>query len=304
MMMKKSLILLAALVLTFTGCSNEEAVEPSSYVAKGTPIKVNAIVEELTGELSTKVGIDDTKLTEFCLRINNLSNQTFTYYAWMKLNESTNTWEAYTDNTYQTELKMYWAGDNYPVKVTAASFDFQNVQKPTLPDFANDQTEDTNFKKNDWLIMDTADRDPSESGVINVNLRHLMATLTVKINLGTGVTNASNPLSNVNIIGTDCARKVIMPEENRYKWTDGDATSKLEITPHLVSYTAGDATTSAVATYQAFIIPQTIAAGSLQFNLTYDGNTYSYTYSPDVDFEFTSNTPYTITLNMPTSTGE
>ncbi len=301
MMTKKSLILLAALALTFTGCSNEEAVEPSSYVAEGTPIKVNATVEELTGELTTKNDVTSDELTEFWLQIKHTSDK-FTYYAYMRFDKTAQTWNSYTDNTCKEELKMYWAGDNTDVLVTAASFDFKkNVVNPTLPDFANDQSDETNCKKNDWLIMNTGSRKQSDDGVIDVTLRHLMATLTVTINLGTGVTSDVNPLTDVKISGTYCKCPLAATEIGGYKWGSVDTDSGLDITPFCTSYTKSDGTTSAKATYKAFIIPQNVTAGSLGFSLTYGGKSYIYTYSPDSDYEFVINTPYTITLNMPTA---
>ena len=294
MMIKKSLTLIAALALMLTGCSNEE--NSPSNVTKGTPIKVNAFVEELTGGLSNKTEVTGSNFSQFCLQITNTGNADFSYYAWMKHDATTNAWKAYTDNTYTEELPMYWAGDNNDVIVTAASFDFKDLMAIS-PDFANDQTDEANFTKNDFLLRQPISVEQSDKG-IEVLLSHIMATFTVNINLGTGVTDENNPVTDMKISGPDCARRLVMQEYNRYEWRDGESANKLDITPHFVSYTKGDATTSAKVTYEAFVMPQSLEAGNMEISFTYGGK--PYTYSTEQDITFAENTPYSMTLNMPT----
>ena len=53
--MKKTLLALAALAGVLAGCSGEED-SPSTHVAEGTPIRVNATV----ADLATKAGYDPT----------------------------------------------------------------------------------------------------------------------------------------------------------------------------------------------------------------------------------------------------
>ncbi len=298
MMIKKSLILLAALTLTFTGCSNEEAVEPSSYVAEGTPIKVNATVEELTGELTTKAaGYDGTNMPkEFCLQIKHPTSDKFSYYAWMKYDDTSSKWVAYADDAHKTELTMYWAGDNQSVTVTAATFDFKG--KTTFDGFTpeTDQSTDDNFTKSDYLFMQPTSFDPTETNnTVEVTLSHLMAKLVVNFNFGSAVT--TNPISTVTISGIDQSWGfTIGQNDGAMTWAAGSTTDAKDFTPRFVSFAEG------VATYEALVKPQTIASGDLEVKFT-NTESKSYIWTSSADITLVGGKPNVQTLNMPTASG-
>ncbi len=287
----------AAAALMAAGCSNEEI--SSDFVTEGTPIRVSTI----TNELTTKAGYGPNDApADFYLQITNESNSKYSYYAQMK--DDNGTWKSFNPTDGTKSLPMYWAGDGNDVKVTAATFDFRDpttLEPATSAEvtIASDQSDDAKLKTCDHLMQLATATKPSLSG-ITVNLTHIMAKLRIVVDLGTDNTDTANPLSYAQLGGTNLTRTYTFTDPKNPAWTDPDVLNVTGITPCPGTFTPANATastpTSATMEYEAIVVPQTVAKGTLSF--CFEKGYKTYTWKSTSDLTFDSNTQYTLNLKL------
>ena len=296
--MKHSILSLAALTLMVAGCSNEENT-PSSYVAEGTPITVNTVISER----QTKAGYSETDTpTQFFLQIANSNKPKFSYYAQMiKANSA---WKSFDSKDGTTDLPMYWAGDNNNVMVTAATFDFKDQTAGTIKTAVDltigaDQSDDAKLKACDHLMQQATSTPPATEG-IKVTLDHIMSKVIIEVDLGKDNTDTENPLKDTKVVGTNLTRTYTFSGQTAPAWSDATATNVEDITPYTDDnmFTKADATagTSAVAKFEAIIVPQTVDKGYFGFEFKIADKLYKW--SSDKAVELKSNYQYTLSLKM------
>ncbi len=285
--------LMAAVALMATGCSSEENTS-TAYVAEGTPITVNAVV----GEMETKAGYSDENLPQtFYLKIEHPTRENFSYYALM--DRSTGSWVAYdgkSSTTPPTELKMYWAGDGNPVKVTAATYDFSTSSEPSVQ---TDQSK--SIDGSDVLVMLTDDDVAPATAGIDVTLKHLMAKLKVKVDMGKETNYTENLITDFVVGGTQTKRAFDLGTNT---FSDPTATTvddikaytdaKTMFTPSTLDESV--VTAAATANYEAILVPQEVKTGVLEINFSLGNKSYNWTSTKDFTFE--SNKQYTLTLKL------
>ena len=285
--------LMAAVALMATGCSSEENTS-TTYVAEGTPITVNAVV----GEMETKAGYSDENLPQtFYLKIEHPTRENFSYYALM--DRSTGSWVAYdgkSSTTPPTELKMYWAGDGNPVKVTAATYDFSTSSEPSVQ---TDQSK--SIDGSDVLVMLTDDDVTPATEGIDVTLKHLMAKLKVKVDMGKETNYTENLITDFVVGGTQTKRAFDLGTNT---FSDPTATTvddikaytdaKTMFTPSTLDESV--VTAAATANYEAILVPQEVKTGVLEINFSLGNKSYNWTSTKDFTFE--SNKQYTLTLKL------
>ncbi len=259
----------------------------------------------MVGELATKAGYDQTTSpTEFYLRIKNESNSKYSYYAQMK--DENDAWKSYDTADGTTALPMYWAGDGNDVNVTAATFDFRDTttgEPATSAELtiASDQSDDAKLKTCDHLMQLTTPAKASTSG-ITVTLTHIMAKLHIVVDLGKDNTSTADPLSKVQVSGTNLTGTYNFADAKTAAWVDNTTATKnvAEISVCPVGFTAAGATTStttnAKSEYEAIIVPQTIAQGELGFSFEMGGKTYIWKSTSAVTLD--ANTLYTLKMKM------
>ena len=289
--------LVATAALALASCSAEEA--QTGFVTEGTPITVNTMVSELT----TKAGYGpNSSPTKFYLQVTNENNGKYSYYAQMRDNGGI--WKSYNPTDGTTALPMYWAGDGNPVKVTAATFDFRDgttLQPTTSAEvtIATDQSDEEKLKTCDHLMQLTTPAEPNTGG-ITVNFTHIMAKLRVVVDLGKDNTDTANPLKNARLSGTNLTRTYAFTDPKNPAWTDPDALNVADITPCQGTFTAADATattpTSATMEFEAIVVPQTVAKGTLGFRFEMGDKTYSWKSTGDLKLD--PNTQYTLSLKL------
>ncbi len=284
--MKKALLSAAILSLALAGCSNEEG--SLSSVPEGTPIKVNASV----GEMETRAGYSpDNTPKGFYLRIENKNEKAYSYYAWMSYDDATSEWKSYKAGATTTAMPIYWAGDDEPVDVTAATFSDDEMAELGV---MADQTSAEGFNTSDRLAMKTASVPCSYTG-IDVALTHLMAKLEVEIDLDMGKDLTANPVTDFIVSGTElkgaCAAGTfaITPLSTSAvgdvkAYTDDDM------------FTKTSATQTAKVRYEAILLPQTVEAGKFKVSFKLDGTTYNWTVEKAVTLD--PNTRHTLSLKM------
>lgn len=284
---------LAVAALCFTACTNEDYIS-QDYLAD-TPIKLNVSVDEPT----TRAGYSNAVLPEgFGLEVyhyldpdKNERDKKYSYQVWVKkVGES---WKTYKFD-YETlsgtdeEVTMLWANMNDQVDVMAST----KVGLITIP---TDQTSDEKLKQADVLYMSPTDIDLSKKG-IEVALKHAMSKINLTIELGSEfefTEDINKKITDVKIDGSLVSEFFTLDGQHR---TDGNPQT---ITPFYTGETpfskdANGTITKAKATYEAILIPQTIASGNFTVSFKVDGKLYEWTYNQKL--ELAPSTAYTLKL--------
>ena len=288
--MKHQILALAVAALSFTACTNEDNIS-QDYLAD-TPIKLNVSVDEPT----TRAGYsNEDKPTGFALTVNhnNTEDDKYNYVVWAK--KVGDNWKTYklveepwggTDE----EVTMLWANMNDKVEVTAFT-KFGDITIPT------GQTSDEQLKQADVLYMPTAEYDPKlcKDG-ITVNLQHAMSKINLTIELGSeyefSEEDVDLKITDVKIDGSSVSGD--LASGGIYD-VSGDPTP---ISPYRTGTTPYSKTngviTKASATYEAILIPQTIASGNFTVSFKVDGKLYEWAYNQELTLA--STTAYTLKL--------
>lgn len=290
--MKHQILALAVAALSFTACSNEDNI--SQDFLANTPIKLNVSVDEPT----TRAGYSNAELPEgFLLAVyHKLEDQTvddkYSYEVWAK--KVGDSWKTYkTDETLKggtdEEVTMLWANMKDKVDVMA----FTNLGTITIP---TDQTSDDQLKQADVLYMPSTQYTPTEKS-IQVNLQHAMSKINLTIELGSEfefTEDICKKITDVKIDGSSVSGD--LASGGIYD-VSGDPTP---ITPLHTGATPFSKTngviTKASATYEAILIPQTIASGKFTVSFKVDGKLYEWVYNNEAGLTLDPNTAYTLKL--------
>lgn len=292
--MKHQILALAVAALSFTACTNEDNIS-QDYLAD-TPIKLNVSVDEPT----TRAGYSETVLPEgFWLDVihyldsdHNVPDGTYTYQVWAK--KVGDIWKTYKlDENYgvtDEEVTMLWANMNDQVEVMA----YTKIQNFTIP---TDQTSDEQLKQADVLYMPPTWYTPTPTErSINVNLQHAMSKINLTIELGSEfefTEDINKKITDVKIDGSLVSDWFTLDGKHQ---TEGNPRT---ITPFYTGATpfskdADGVITKASATYEAILIPQTIASGKFTVSFKVAGKLYEWTYNKELTLD--PSTAYTLKL--------
>ena len=290
--MKHQILALAVAALSFTACTNEDNIS-QDYLAD-TPIKLNVSVDEPT----TRAGYSNAVLPEgFVLNVdhyldleNEIPDEKYSYPVWAK--KVGDGWKTYKLNENfggtDEEVTMLWANMNDKVEVTA----YTNLGDITIP---TDQTSDEQLKQADVLYMPPAKIAPSKEG-IKVALQHAMSKINLTIELGSEfefTEDINKKITDVKIDGSLVTG--VLNSSSGINNVYGDPKT---ITPLYTSTTpyskTGGVITKASATYEAILIPQTIASGNFTVSFKVDGKLYEWAYNQELTLA--PNTAYTLKL--------
>ena len=190
---------------------------------------------------------------------------------------------------------MLWANMNDKVAIAALS----NVNFDKIP---TDQTSAEGVKKADLLTMPVTKVVPSTNG-IKVEFKHTMSKIKLTIELGDEYEFAENVdkmITDVKIDGSKVeALFHIKPENTEFGFEfDNISGNPIPVSPFCTGTTPYSKTngviTKATATYEAILIPQTIASGNFTVSFKVDGKLYEWTY--DKELTLVPTTAYTLKL--------
>ena len=298
--MKHQIFALAVAALSFTACTNEDNIS-QDYLAD-TPIKLNVSVDEPT----TRAGYSSTELPEgFGLTVvhyldsdHDVPDGKYTYEVWAKkVGDIWKTYKTYelddgTLGVTDEEVTMLWANMNDQVEVMA----YTKIQNFTIP---TDQTSDEQLKQADVLYMPPTWYTPTPTErSINVNLQHAMSKINLTIELGSEfefTEDICKKITDVKIDGSLVSDWFYLDGQHH---TEGNPQT---ITPFYTgaipfSKDANGTITKASATYEAILIPQTIASGKFTVSFKVDGKLYEWVYNNEAGLTLASNTAYTLKL--------
>lgn len=294
--MKHQILALAVAALSFTACTNEDNIS-QDYLAD-TPIKLNVSVDEPT----TRAGYSETVLPEgFELDVvhyldsdHNVPDGTYTYQVWAK--KVGDIWKTYKlDENFgvtDEEVTMLWANMNDQVEVMA----YTKIQNFTIP---TDQTSDEQLKQADVLYMPPTWYTPTPTErSINVNLQHAMSKINLTIELGSEFEFTEDICKKITDVKIDGSLVSDYFTLDGLHHTEGNPQT---ITPFYTGATpfskdANGVITKASATYEAILIPQTIASGKFTVSFKVDGKLYEWVYNNEAGLTLAPATAYTLKL--------
>ena len=300
--MKHQLITWTAATLCLAACTNEDSI--SHDFLADTPIKLNVSVDEPT----TRAGYSDAdKPTGFVLGVihDNINNEDkYNYGVLAELED--NNWKTYDiipffiDGT-KKEVTMLWANMSDKVTVYAIS-DITYSRDCSIHNHPTDQTTPDALKKADLLAVPYTQVAPTQEG-INVEFKHTMSKINLTIELGDEyefTADVNQKITDVKIDGSKIKAGYFIyssthnPQFSFYDYS-GDPTPISPYHTGTTPYSKTDGViTKASATYEAILIPQTIASGKFTVSFKVDGKLYEWTYNKELTLA--STTAYTLKL--------
>ena len=296
--MKHQILALAVAALSFTACSNEDNI--SQDFLADTPIKLNVSVDEPT----TRAGYsNDLKPDAFWLWVyhDNNHNDKYNYDILAeKVGDTWKTYDLYAYFTYQTknEVTMLWANMTDPVTVNAMVNNNQ-IEIESV-DFPTNQSDVEQLKKADILYMPITQVTPNKAG-INVEFQHITSKINLTIELGSEyefTDKIDQKITDVKIGGTIAQLSFDYDDKGNYIIKPFSHGKVKSITPLYTGTTPYSKTngviTKASATYEAILIPQTIASGKFTVSFKVNGKLYEWSYNKELTLA--STTAYTLKL--------
>ncbi len=276
--MKTRLFIAAALTLTMASCSQNGDNAPVDL--KDTPIRVNASVSSMVAQKASKAGYEgNTSLpTQFYLTID-ATGTDYDYKSLMKY--ESNSWVSY-DATGSTAQTMYWADNSTAVTVKAATFDITGTAASVDLGVKADQSTEDNLKASDHLMMALTNNSvtPNETG-ISVTLDHMMAKILFTLNLADEFKAGTAEPNGISFAGTKLNGTLSLTDAT---WTVKDGEVATAITPLKTAWTAPTADAKGSATYEAIVVPQTVAANGFVVKFNVGDRSFEWTYDKEITF--------------------
>ncbi|MEG0900471.1 MAG: fimbrillin family protein, partial [Oscillospiraceae bacterium] len=139
------------------------------------------------------------------------------------------------------------------------------------------------------LYMTSTIIDPSKDlvdGKLPITFKHLLSKVNISVTLGTELNTtpgtATNPISNLKVNGTKKSFRWSALNDTEFVFT---GFPNAAITPFVGTYSAGSATTNAVANYEVILVPQTVAANEFSVTFTINNKEYTWTSAAAVTLE-------------------
>ena len=276
---------MVAVTAIFAGCANDEDALLANDSLKDTPINVDVLVSGI----NTRAGYDNTSQpTMFYLSIDqNGSKYDYTNVV-MKYDGSK--WVAYESDAENAEKKqLLWEGSKDNVIVTAATFLLPEASTSCSLNVQTDQSTADGIKASDHLCYYSNAVTPSIGG-ISLELDHIMSKISVKLTLGTEYeASATNPITSVTAFGASTGA-TYSPGAGT-PWSKQSNVKKITLFPS-VEYNTADRT----ATYEAILVPQTIAENTFGIEIRIGEKTYEWTSANA--FTLTGGTNHTLEMTV------
>lgn len=275
---------MVAVTAIFAGCANDEDALLPNDSLKDTPINIDVLVSGI----NTRAGYDNTSQpTMFYLSIDQ-NGTNYDYNVVMKYEGGK--WVAYEPDAENAEKKqLLWEGSKDNVTVTAATFRLPEAPTSCSLNVQTDQSTAEAVKASDHLCYYSNAVTPSTDG-ISLGLNHIMSKITVKLTLGTEYKDsATNPITSVTAFGASTGATYSPGTET--PWSEQSNVKKITLIPS-VAYDKNNRT----ATYEAILVPQTIAANAFGIEIRIGEQTYEWK-SADA-FTLTGGTNHTLEMTV------
>ena len=277
--MKQTILTIVATTLCIAACTSEDPISQDPLA--DTPIKLNVSVTNPT----TRAGYSKDLLPDtFLLWVyhDDYHNNKYNYDIFAE--KDGDTWKTYDLMAYfygknKKEVTMFWANMKDPVTVNAY------VNNIVSGDFPTDQSDAEKLKKADILYMPITPVTPNKEG-INVKFQHIMSKIKLTIELGSEyefTDKIDQKITDVKIGGTIVKIKEGSGNDGNFIISADPSGDVKSVTPLCTGTTPfsnnAGTITRASATYEAVLIPQTIASGKFYVSFKVDGKAYDWYYN-------------------------
>ena len=276
---------MVAVTAIFAGCANDEDALLPNDSLKDTPINVDVLVSGI----NTRAGYDNTSQpTMFYLSID--QNGSKYDYTNVVMKHEGGSWVAYGSADKNAEKKqLLWEGSKDDVTVTAATFPLPKASTYCSLNVQTDQSTAEAVKASDHLCYYSNTVTPSTGG-ISLGLNHIMSKITVKLTLGTEYeASETNPITSVTAFGASTSA-TYSPGAGT-PWSAESNGSKITLFPSVA-----DDTNNRTVTYEAILVPQTIAANAFGIEIRIGEKTYEWTSADD--FTLTGGTNHILEMTV------
>ena len=199
-------------------------------------------------------------------------------------------WVAYEPDAENAAKKqLLWEGSEGNVTVTAATFPLPKASTSYALNVQTNQSTDDGIKASDHLYYYSNAVTPSTDG-ISLGLNHIMSKISVKLTLGTEYKDSeTNPITSVTAFGASTGA-TYSPGATT-PWSAESNVSKITLIPS-VEYNKAERT----ATYEAILVPQTIAENTFGIEIRIGEKTYEWTSAEA--FTLTGGTNHTLEMTV------
>ena len=276
---------MAAMAFLLASCAGEEEVTTPADSLKGKPINVDVLVSDI----KTRAGYDNTSLPKmFYLSID--QNDPKYDYTNVVMKYEEGKWVAYaSDAADAPTVDMIWANATGNIAVKAATFSLSSTSTPLKA--LTDQSTADGIKASDHLYYSSNAVTPSENGTISIPFDHIMSKLEIKVTLRTQYgASETNPITSAIALGS-VTSATYSPTETTPWSTPSSVASDISLC-RSGSYSAAER----IATYEAILIPQNIAASTFGVKVKIGDKTYTWKSANAVTFE--GGMKYTLDLTL------
>ena len=296
----KNIFFAAAAAMALTACSSDD--EQQSFVSQFPEDGVMRFTTNLVDPtaVTTRASITGSDVNQngqqFQVKIVNPTSATYSYFNTVQF-----------DGTEWTPInRMLWQNDQQSITVTAAykqgkTFsDYEFIVGANLT-VAADQSTEAKLKQQDLLTMPTKTiANPSieetlmQNGKLVINFYHALAKLDVTLDLANEFNKVDPKLNNASditeftISGTNAGYQFNAMEtaNENYGTVTVTASTPADILANQCAFTAAtDADMHSHATYEAIVVPQTIAAGALTVSFKIGTRSFSWTNTEAITLE-------------------
>ena len=262
----------------------------------GLPMRVDASLS------ATRASLQTADLQEFWLQVDCPSDAAYSHFG--KVSKSGTAWSA--------DKQLYWKDETSQVSYSAAFFEGHDFTKAEFTGSVDlsvpaDQSTQAGLNAADLLILKATSTtyESSTDGTLPVVLGHGLTKVNIVLSLGSDFYDnrygrTDNPVTALAIKGSNLAFN-FQPATGAVSIIAG---TENDITPMPLSYAPGTATAkTSVATYEAILVPQTIAAGALTVSFSVGTSNYAWTNADDITLTAgqTVNLPVSVTAAPPAS---
>ena len=295
----KNIFFAAAAAMALTACSSDDE---QSFVSQFPEDGVMRFTTNLVDPTiaTTRASITGSDVNQngqqFQVKIVNPTSATYSYFNTVQ----------YDGTEWVPVNRMLWQNDQQSITVTAAykqdktfsDYDFIVGANLTV---AADQSTEAKLKQQDLLTMPTKTiANPSieetlmQNGKLVINFYHALTKLDVTLDLANEfykvnpkLNNASD-ISEFTISGTNAGYQFNAMEtaNENYGTVTVTASTPADILANQCAFTAAtDADMHSYATYEAIVVPQTIAAGQLTVSFKIGSRSFSWTNTEAITLE-------------------
>ena len=286
--------------MALTACSSDD--EQQSFVSQFPEDGVMRFTTNLVDPTAalTRASITGNDLNQngqtFQVKIVNPTSATYSYFNFVQ----------YDGTEWKPVNRMLWQNDQQMITVTAAYRQNHVFNDAEFINGANltvvaDQSTEAKVKQEDLLTMPTKTiSNPSQEqtlmqdGKLVIKFYHALAKLDVTLDLANEFYKVNPKLNNASditeftISGTNAGYqfKAMETANENYGTVNVTASTAADILANQCAFTAAtDADMHSYATYEAIVVPQTIAAGALTVSFKIGTRSFSWTNTEAITLE-------------------